>query len=52
MYKLVVKKTYCPDCKKLVKTREQKSNDHLVVLCPKCSHTLWTRYGMTWRSGN
>jgi hypothetical protein len=47
--KLVTKKTHCLNCKKLVKGLEQKSNNQLNLICPKCDRLLWTHDGNAWR---
>ena len=47
--KLVVKKTCCPSCKRLVRGQEHKNNDRLEVVCPRCNRVLWTRNGLVWR---
>jgi RNase P subunit RPR2 len=48
--KLVIKKTYCRGCKRLVGGKEQKKNkDHLEVVCPRCNRILWTYNGLVWR---
>ena len=47
--KLVVKKTYCRSCKRLVRGKEQKNKDHLELVCPRCNRILWARNGLVWR---
>ena len=47
--KLVVKKTYCRSCKRLVRGQERKKNDYLELVCPRCNRVLWTRNGLVWR---
>lgn len=47
--KLVVKKTYCPNCKRLVRGQQQKNGSQLKVFCPRCKRLLWTHDGQVWR---
>lgn len=47
--KILVKKTYCNNCQKLVMGREQKSNGTSRIVCPKCGHALWVWNGLIWR---
>ena len=47
--KLAVKKTYCSNCRRLVRGQERKKNDHFELVCPRCNHVLWTYNGLVWR---
>ena len=47
--KLVVKKTYCSNCRSLVRGQERKNNDHFELVCPKCNRVLWTCNSLDWR---
>jgi hypothetical protein len=48
--KLCTKRIYCPDCRRLVRGREEtiNSNTHR-VLCGRCGRPLWFWNGITWR---
>ena len=46
--KLSVKKTYCSNCRGLVRGQERKNNDHLELVCPRCNRVLWTRNDLGW----
>ncbi len=47
--KLAIKKTYCSNCRRLVKGQEQKLNQNIRILCPKCGGVVWVRDGLFWR---
>ncbi len=47
--KLAIKKTYCSNCRRLVRGQERKKNDHLELVCPMCNRVLWTRNDLGWR---
>ena len=47
--KLAVKRTYCSNCRRLVRGQEQKLNQNLRILCPKCGGVVWVRDGLFWR---
>jgi len=47
--KLCVKKIYCRRCNKLVRGREQWTNNNLYVHCSRCGDTIWIKEGITWR---
>ena len=47
--KLAVKKTYCSNCRRLVKGQEQILNKNPRILCPKCGMVVWVRDGLFWR---
>jgi hypothetical protein len=47
--KLCVKKIYCPDCRKLVKGREEKRNGGIHLSCPRCKRLIWIHDGLSWR---
>ena len=47
--KLAVKKTYCSNCRRLVKGQEQILDKNPRILCPKCGGVVWVRDGLFWR---
>jgi RNase P subunit RPR2 len=47
--KMMIKKTYCPVDKRLVKGQEQRVNDSIKIVCPRCGTVLWTKEGWSWR---
>jgi len=47
--KLAVKKTYCSNCRRLVKGQEQKLNQNIRILCPKCGGL--SGFGMAFSGG-
>jgi len=47
--KLAIKKTYCSNCRRLVRGQERKKNDHLELVCPRCNRVLWTHNSLVWR---
>ena len=47
--KLAIKKTYCSNCRRLVRGQERKNNGHLELVCPRCNRVLWTRNDLGWR---
>ncbi len=48
--KILVKKTYCGTCQRLVTGREQKANNVTRIACSRCGRVLWAGDGITWRS--
>jgi len=49
--RLIIKRSYCPVCGKLVKTREQKSGTETIVVCTQCGRQLYSWNGIRWKSG-
>ena len=48
--KLCVKKTYCPDCRRLVRGREEAvTNNTRRVFCARCGKALWLWDGIIWK---
>ncbi len=47
--KLAVKKTYRSNCRRLIKGQEQKLNQNIRILCPKCGWVVWVQDGLSWR---
>jgi ribosomal protein S27AE len=47
--KLAAKKTYCPNCRRLVKGQEQILDKNLRILCPKCGGVVWVQDVLFWR---
>ncbi|MGB2877045.1 MAG: hypothetical protein WBB97_03330 [Dehalococcoidales bacterium] len=47
--KLAIKKTYCSNCRRLVRGQERKKNDYLELVCLRCNRVLWTRNDLGWR---
>ena len=48
--KLSVKKTYCRKCRRLIMGREQATDGHTQLLCPRCGESMWTWNGLRWRN--
>jgi len=48
--KLCVKKIYCPDCRRLVRGREETiTGNTRRVFCARCGKALWLWDGITWK---
>jgi hypothetical protein len=47
--KLITKRTQCPKCQKLVRGKEQTSDNELKIVCPKCNTAIWTRQDKQWK---
>ena len=48
--KICIKKTYCTDCRKLVRGREEVvTNNTRRVFCARCGKALWLWNGITWK---
>ncbi len=47
--KLVVKKTYCPNCRRLVRGLQEKDGGQIKLSCPICKRLLWNYNGLFWR---
>ena len=48
-YKLVVHKTHCPRCRRLVSAAQESNNNRLKLTCPRCGRILWTHENGSWR---
>jgi len=46
--KLVIKRTYCPVCQKLVRAREQAAGPETQVICTQCGRILYSWNGIRW----
>lgn len=46
--KIAFKKLRCSKCEKLVKTREQKADNTLKILCSRCTQVLRVWDGIKW----
>jgi len=46
---LAIKKTYCSNCRGLVKGQEQILKQNIRILCRKCGMVVWVRDGFFWR---
>jgi phage FluMu protein Com len=42
------KKTFCPNCQKLVMGRAQSADDTIKVSCPRCNEVIWLWDGTKW----
>jgi hypothetical protein len=47
--KMVVKKTYCPVDKELVKPQEQKNGEVTKLVCSRCGTVLYVKEDWGWR---
>ena len=43
------KKVFCPNCQKLVKGQEQKTESTTRIICPKCNKPIYLRDGFDWK---
>jgi len=48
--KLIIKKLFCHECQKLVRTREQKSGRETQIICTQCGRLLYSWNGLRWKS--
>jgi phage FluMu protein Com len=46
--KTTTKKTFCPNCLKLVMGTEKLADEHITVSCPRCNEVFWTWNGTYW----
>jgi phage FluMu protein Com len=42
------KKTFCPNCQKLVIGSDKTSDDTIDVSCPRCNEVIWHWNGINW----
>jgi DNA-directed RNA polymerase subunit M/transcription elongation factor TFIIS len=47
--RICIKKIYCPGCHKLVKAKEDRTNNTLRVICPVCKNAIWAKESLIWR---
>jgi len=48
MMKLVIKKSYCPACHRLVYPKQQANKVEVHLLCPRCGRQLYSWNGLRW----
>jgi hypothetical protein len=48
--KFVVKREYCPVCRKLVRAREQVIGPETLAICTQCGRHLYSWNGLRWKS--
>ena len=48
MMRVNTKKTFCPNCQKLVIGSEKSSDDSINVSCPRCNEVIWHWNGINW----
>ena len=46
--KVNTKKTFCPNCQKLVMGRDKTADDTIKVSCPRCNELIWYWNGINW----
>ena len=42
------KKTFCPNCQKLVTGSDKTSDDTIDVSCTRCNEVIWHWNGINW----
>jgi transcription elongation factor Elf1 len=47
--KLLIRKLYCPYCLRLVHGKEQTKENHTIILCGRCGHTIRSWEGDVWK---
>jgi len=46
--KIATRKIRCPNCERLVSTREQPKEDTIQLFCRRCNELIWVWDGIRW----
>ncbi len=47
--KMLIKRVYCPFCRKLVRAREEASGHNTLVICTQCGRQLYDWNGIRFK---